>query len=222
MSVLDLQRNEVIKTIKLNGTPVGITKSTNEDYIFVSDWFNSEIYVVETKSLVVIKKITVGKSPSGMICDTKGKYLFISNRDENTVEIYNQSDLNLVNKIKVGNHPYGVFVNKDLLFVVNVLDDSISIVNTSSFATETIKVGDHPYGVVSDLKNHFKKKLIFLGIKNQFGNLARVKIFICQSLHLFTCDFIDALVHFSNGINLPKSQHAFTETLHEACIDIHT
>jgi YVTN family beta-propeller protein len=90
-----------------------------------------------------------------MICDTKGKYLFISNRDENTVEIYNQSDLNLVNKIKVGNHPYGIFVNKDLLFVVNVLDDSISIVNTSSFATETIKVGDHPYGVVSDLKNHF-------------------------------------------------------------------
>ena len=99
--------------------------------------------------------MTVGKSPSGIICDSKGKYLFISNRDENTVEIYNQSDLNLVNKIKVGKHPYGVFVNKDLLFVVNVLDDSISILNTSSFATETIKVGDHPYGVVSDLNNHF-------------------------------------------------------------------
>ncbi|MEY3878930.1 MAG: hypothetical protein RIQ58_798, partial [Pseudomonadota bacterium] len=54
-----------------------------------------------------------------------------------------------------GNHPYGVFIKKDLLFVVNVLDDSISIINVQSFATETIKVGDHPYGVVSDMNNQF-------------------------------------------------------------------
>lgn len=121
----------------------------------MSDWFNSEILIIETKSLTIIKKIAVGKSPSGMICDAEGKYLFISNRDENTVEIYNQFDLNLVKKIKVGNHPYGLFLSKNLLFVVNVLDDSISIVNTQSFATETIKVGDHPYGVVSDTRNQF-------------------------------------------------------------------
>jgi YVTN family beta-propeller protein len=103
----------------------------------------------------VINRIAVGKSPSGMICDKEGKYLFISNRDDNTVEIYSQSDLSFVKKIKVGNHPYGLFVKKGLLFVVNVLDDSISIINTQSFATETIKVGDHPYGVVSDMNNQF-------------------------------------------------------------------
>ena len=113
------------------------------------------LWLARTKSLTVINRVAVGRSPSGMICDTKGKYLFISNRDENTVEIYSQSDLSLVKKIKVGNHPYGVFVKKDLLFVVNVLDDSISIINTQSFATETIKVGDHPYGVVSDMNNQF-------------------------------------------------------------------
>ena len=99
--------------------------------------------------------MSTGKSPSGMICDTKGKYLFISNRDENTVEIYSQSDLDLIKKIKVGHHPYGIFVRENLLFVVNVLDDSITIIDTDSFATETIKVGDHPYGVVSDMKNQF-------------------------------------------------------------------
>jgi len=97
----------------------------------------------------------VGKSPSGMICDDQGKYLFISNRDENTVEIYNQPGLSLFKKIKVGKHPYGVFFRKNLLFVVNVLDDSVSIVDINTFNIETIKVGDHPYGVVSDIKNEF-------------------------------------------------------------------
>ena len=44
----------------MGGTPVGITKSTNEDYIYVGDWFNSEILMVEIKSLAVIKiKISI-------------------------------------------------------------------------------------------------------------------------------------------------------------------
>jgi len=52
-------------------------------------------------------------------------------------------------RIAVGKHPFGLALSKNgnELYVVNVISNSVSVINTTSLKSETINVGDHPYCV---------------------------------------------------------------------------
>ena len=58
LSVIDLKKNMVIKTLALKATPLGLTHNKDETEIYVTDWFNNQIFVINSINFEIIKKNT--------------------------------------------------------------------------------------------------------------------------------------------------------------------
>jgi YVTN family beta-propeller protein len=109
------------------------------------------VLVLSTKDFSVTKAFNVGVTPSGIVFNKKYNFIVITSRDENLVEIYNATDYSLYKKIKVGSHPYGISTSDKFIYVTNVYDDTISIINIKNWEQKVIKVGLHPYNVISHM-----------------------------------------------------------------------
>ncbi|MCT4507791.1 MAG: YncE family protein [Tepidibacter sp.] len=68
IEVLNYKNNNHIKSIKVEGRPLGIDISKDEKKLFVSDVKNNLIKVFEANSLELIKDINVDKEPTTVIC----------------------------------------------------------------------------------------------------------------------------------------------------------
>ncbi|CAH2214464.1 YncE family protein [Tepidibacter aestuarii] len=68
LEVLNYKTNELIKSIAIEGRPLGIGISKDESKLFVTDVKNNLIKVFETSSLELIKNINVDKEPTTIIC----------------------------------------------------------------------------------------------------------------------------------------------------------
>ncbi len=68
IDVLNYKTNERIKSIGVEGRPLGMDISKDQSKLFVSDVKNNLIMVFETSSLELIKNIDVEKEPTTVIC----------------------------------------------------------------------------------------------------------------------------------------------------------
>lgn len=68
IEVLNYKINEHIKSIDIQGRPLGMDISKDQSKLFVSDVKNDRIMVFETSSLKLIKNIDVDKEPTTIIC----------------------------------------------------------------------------------------------------------------------------------------------------------
>ncbi|WP_099188888.1 YncE family protein [Tepidibacter mesophilus] len=68
IEVLNYKTNEHIKSVSIEGRPLGVDISKDESRLFVSDVKNNLIKVFETSSLELIKSIKVDKEPTTVIC----------------------------------------------------------------------------------------------------------------------------------------------------------
>ncbi|MDA9086900.1 YncE family protein, partial [Methylophilaceae bacterium] len=146
ISVIDAVNDKLIKTIKLHTAPLSLTSNSEETEIYITDWFKNNILTISVEDLKVSGSFKVGKTPSGVTFNEKYQYIIISNRDENTIEIYDK-DHKLVKKIKTGAHPFGIYSIDDFVYVANVYDDSVSVINLVDWSKYNFLVGAHPYNV---------------------------------------------------------------------------
>ena len=146
ISVIDAVNDKLIKTIKLHTAPLSLTSNSEETEIYITDWFKNNILTISVEDLKVSGSFKVGKTPSGVTFNEKYQYIIISNRDENTIEIYDK-DHKLVKKIKAGAHPFGIYSIDDFVYVANVYDDSVSVINLVDWSKYNFLVGAHPYNV---------------------------------------------------------------------------
>ena len=132
--------------------------------MFVSNWFENKISVVDIKKNAIKSQIPVGNSPAGIFLSKSGN-LFVAIKEENLVSVIDISTQKKIKDINVGKAPYGVFSDNktDLLFVTNVQSNTITIINKKSLEIKAnIKVGSWPYQVA------FEKKILF--VTNQRDN----------------------------------------------------
>ena len=146
ISVIDAVNDRLIKTIKLGTAPLSLTSNSEETEVYVTDWFKNNVLTISIEQMRVTNSLNVGITPSGIAYNKKHQYQVISNRDANTLEIYTK-DHNLVKKIETGNHPFGIYTEGDFVYVANVYDDSVSIINLVDWSTYEFLVGAHPYNV---------------------------------------------------------------------------
>ena len=73
----------------------------------------------------------------------------MANRDSDDIAVIDTKSRNISHRIKVGKHPFGLAIsqNGSQLYVVNVVSNSLTIIDTNDLSSFTIKVGEHPYCV---------------------------------------------------------------------------
>ena len=108
LSIIDLKKNQVQKTVALKTAPLGMVVHPSEDKILITSWYENKVIILSTKDFTITDKINVGITPSGIAFNKKHNYIIVANRDANTVEVYNDKNYKLFKKISVGKHPYGI------------------------------------------------------------------------------------------------------------------
>jgi YVTN family beta-propeller protein len=87
------------------------------------------------------------------VVSNDSKTLYVAARDSNEIAVINTEKLIITKRIAVGKHPFGLSLTGDTIYSVNVYDNTVSAINTLTFAQTTIKVGEHPYCAVASLDN---------------------------------------------------------------------
>jgi YVTN family beta-propeller protein len=73
--------------------------------------------------------------------------LYVAARDSNEIAVIDTDSFTISKRIVVGTHPFGVSLSSDgdTLYVVNVYENTVSVINTKTWAQTKLKVGEHPY-----------------------------------------------------------------------------
>jgi YVTN family beta-propeller protein len=153
ISVIDSAINKVIESIAVQGSPVGLAMAPDYNTLYVADWFSDRIIAISTADYTKRREVMVAKAPAGLVVSNDSNTLYVAARDSNEVAVVDTKSFAVIKRIAAGTHPFGISINKDTLYVVNVYDNTISAINTQTWAESKIKVGEHPYCVVSSADN---------------------------------------------------------------------
>jgi len=148
--ILDIDTNEIIKTISVGDSPRGIAVTPDNNYLYVANHGDDTVSVISLSDYSITANIHVGKSPEGVVIDPDGERVYVSNEDESFISIIKTSDNTVEKELIVGKYPRGMAISPDddLLYVVNSGDNTLSVIDTEKLSiTKTISVGSSPYYV---------------------------------------------------------------------------
>ncbi|WP_299402338.1 YncE family protein [uncultured Roseobacter sp.] len=139
----------VLTHVQLDGGPIGIAYDVANGQVFVSDWYNARIWVLDDQKLDIRKELSVGAAPAGLALSGDGRFVASADRDADQVSIFDAATLDLRARIDVGSRPFGLRFSPDgRLFVGNVGSNDVTVIHVESGAVAaTVPVGERPYGV---------------------------------------------------------------------------
>ncbi|SFR00063.1 40-residue YVTN family beta-propeller repeat-containing protein [Poseidonocella sedimentorum] len=131
----------------LDGGPIGIAVDGHTDRVFVSDWYNARIWVLDGESLALEATLETGSAPAGLAIH--GRRLAAADRDANQVSFFDIDSLAPLGAALVGERPFGIgFAPDGVLWACNVGSDDVTLIDPETLrALATVPVGDRPYGV---------------------------------------------------------------------------
>lgn len=153
----DPASGDVAKSTMLEGGPIGIAHDPKRGRLFVSDWYNARIWVLDDSSLSTQQELTVGAAPAGLAMSQEGRFLASADRDANQVSIFDAETLVLHHRVNVGTRPFGLrFAPDGRLFVGNVGSNDLTVLDPDSGEIQaTVPVGHRPYGVAFAMDRAF-------------------------------------------------------------------
>ncbi len=140
----------MIGRIDVGGGPVGILVSPDSRTLYVADWFNNAVVVIDPRTRAVTGKIPVGTAPAGLAVTPDGGTLLVCDRDDDRLSVIDTASAKRTGTIPVGTHPFAVTLSPDgrRAFTANVMSNDVSVVDIAAGReVKRIPVGDTPYGI---------------------------------------------------------------------------
>lgn len=162
------QDGSILAAAQLDGGPIGVVYDPGLERIFVSDWYNARIWVMDAETLELLQMLETGSAPAGLAVSADGRWLASADRDSDQVSIFALDTLELRLRPTVGTRPFGLrFAPDGRLFVANVGTNDVTVIDPQSGETlATIAVGERPYGVAFALGRAF--------VTNQYADTVSV------------------------------------------------
>lgn len=164
----DPASGDVATSTMLEGGPIGIAHDADRGRLFVSDWYNARIWVLDDNSLSIKQELTVGAAPAGLAVSPDGRFLASADRDADQVSVFDAETLVLRHRADVGTRPFGLrFAPDGRLFVGNVGSNDLTVLDPDGGTVQdTVPVGERPYGVAFAMGRAF--------VTNQYADTVSV------------------------------------------------
>ena len=119
ITVLDLDRLEVVRTVKVGQRPRGIALSKDQTELFVCLGDDDTIAVLDAKALNQVGELPSGPDPEQLRVSPDGRLVFIANENDALLTVIDIATRKVVSEFPVGVEPEGVAVSPDGAIVVN-------------------------------------------------------------------------------------------------------
>lgn len=171
VSIIDLKKNEVIKTLPVGNYPLNMALYGEKGYVLNKMSYN--ITVIDLQTQNVIKTLALDGSPlqmevyqgKGFVIDGKNDLILVLDLEEDCI----------LNSIKVGQNPHKIFLYKDKGYVTHGGSPLITVINLKAERTEG-SIGHQ--GDIAHVVQH--RHYLYVG--NSSSN--RVSVYNFESDHL--------------------------------------
>ncbi len=136
----------VIDTIPVGDGPVSVAVTPNGSHVYVTNYADDTVSVIQTSDNTVVDTISVGNGPYAIAVTPNGSYVYVANSYD-TVSVIQTSDNTVVDTIPLGELPRCVAVtpNGSYVYVTIGNEDTVSVIQTSdNTVVDTISVGKGP------------------------------------------------------------------------------
>jgi YVTN family beta-propeller protein len=146
-------------------SPNDIAIDPNTKKVYVTNFGNNTVSVINGTIDKVMRNVTVGESPSGIAIDPNTQKVYVANTVSNTVSVIDEKNINLskgpflkdqYNRvgIKVDKSPNGIAIDPatQKVYVANTDSDTVSIIDGTmdTVNNNTIPVGKSPASIAID------------------------------------------------------------------------
>jgi YVTN family beta-propeller protein len=136
-----------VTSIGVGTAPEGVAVHPDGTYVYVANSGSNSVSVINTATNLVVATWPVGAYPMGLAVKIAGinVHLYVANMDAGTVTVMNAGNGGTYATVTVGSNPFGVVLSPDYskAYVTNsgYASDSISVINTTTYAVTNIPLG---------------------------------------------------------------------------------
>jgi len=153
VSVISVEKNKVVKTIKIGRYPRGIAISNDSSKAYVAEMGGNRIHVINLQDFTT-SFIPIGSNPRAIVLSPDNSMMYVTMNLSGRVASWNLATNTAGKSVKTGNAARSLAISKDgsALYVVNFQSDTMSRVRTSDMkVTQNIKVCNEPIGITYDV-----------------------------------------------------------------------
>jgi YVTN family beta-propeller protein len=176
VNVYSTQQQKFIASIPVGTTPVFATLSFDRNFVYVVNQGSNDISIIDANALTVVGTVASGGTgPITAVLDSSLVRLYVLNQGNSVVASFNalgNSTLVPLGTATVGPNPVNltVLTGGTRAFTANAGNNTLTEINTGSFATKTITIGSDPSAVLTDVaSSHDGSKIYAATITS--GNL---------------------------------------------------
>ncbi len=152
VSVISVEKNKVVKTIKIGRYPRGIAVSNDSTKAYVAEMGGNRIHVINLQDFTT-SFIPIGSNPRAIVLSPDNSTMYVTMNLSGRVASWNLVTNTAGKSVRTGEAARSLAISKDgsALYVVNFKSDTMSRVRTSDMkVTQNIKVCNEPIGITYD------------------------------------------------------------------------
>ena len=153
VSVISLEQNKVVKTVKIGRYPRGIAISNESSKAYVAEMGGNRIHVINLQDFST-SFIPIGSNPRAIVLSPDNKTMYVTMNLSGRVASWDLVSNKPGKSVKTGEAARSLAISADgsALYVVNYKSDTMSRVRTSDMkVTQNIKVCNEPIGITYDV-----------------------------------------------------------------------
>jgi YVTN family beta-propeller protein len=153
VSVISVEKNKVVKTIKIGRYPRGIAISNDSTKAYVAEMGGNRIHVINLQDFTTTF-IPIGSNPRAIVLSPDNTTMYVTMNLSGRVASWNLVTNAAGKSVRTGEAARSLAISKDgsALYVVNYKSDTMSRVRTSDMkVTQNIKVCNEPIGITYDV-----------------------------------------------------------------------
>lgn len=147
ISVIDLDRMEVIKTLQTGLWPNYAVFSSDGKQLYVSNANPGTVSEIDTIKWKVVREFKAGKEPEHIVLSPNNKWLFTSNKGDGTVSMLDLMSGKVVNTFPSGKSAHGIDLSNDgkWLFSASKSANTLTRIDLSNNTSMSVVLNPAPY-----------------------------------------------------------------------------
>lgn len=153
VTIISIERNKVVKTVKIGRYPRGIAISNDSSKAYVAEMGGNRIHVINLQDFST-SFIPIGSNPRAIVLSPDNTKMYVTMNLSGRVASWDLVGNKAGKSVRTGEAARSLAISADGsdLYVVNFKSDTMSRVRTSDMrVTQNIKVCNEPIGITYDV-----------------------------------------------------------------------